>query len=655
MLGGCYPWVDQQIHDENNPEPCSEPPVWYVDNDGDGFGTDQETISSCDPVKGFARQPNDCDDADPDRFPDAEEICDGLDSACGPEVVPLDEIDGDGDGFVTCDPWFGGNGLSGGDCDDANAILFPGAPELCDGLDNACQGALPADEADDDGDGWVICEIDGDGWQGPPIDGGGDCDDAEPNVNPSRVEVCEDGLDNNCDGTGIGCVLEGAIGLGNANAKLVGEQTNTQTGSAVSGAGDVNGDGYDDLLVGAHDWNSNEGAAYLVLSSPAGVASGPLTNADAKFESEAADDYTGWSISGAGDVNNDGFDDILVGAFRNDGAAVDAGAAYLMFGSAAGIVGGPLASADAKFTGEAADDMAGFSVSGAGDINDDGLDDILVGAQSEGGTAGAVYVVMGAYGLVDMSLASADAKLTGENPGDYAGYSVSDAGDLNGDAYDDVLVGAIYGGDLYHDEGVVYVVHGAQYGIADMSLADADTKLNGEATGDSAGAAVSSAGDVNGDGYADIMNGAFENDAGGNMAGALYVNLGAVGGISSMILTNSDTRITGAAESYTGWSVSDSGDLDGDGFDDVIMGAYNEFNGANGRVYLLYGSAAGIASGTLANAAAVLNQESAGDGAGASVSGAGDVDGDGYADILVGAPIYDSATGAAYLLLGGAM
>jgi len=182
---GCYPWVDGDLHAINNPEDCPDPTEWYVDGDGDGYGDPLGKVKvACDPPGELVDVAGDCDDTDPATFPDAAELCDGLNSSCS-EVVAEDERDDDGDGFVECEDWTGDAGLSGGDCDPTDGSVFPNAVELCDGLVNACGGDLPADEIDGDGDGYVICDIDINGWDGDgSVTGGLDCDDGDSEEHP---------------------------------------------------------------------------------------------------------------------------------------------------------------------------------------------------------------------------------------------------------------------------------------------------------------------------------------------------------------------------------------------------------------------------------------------------------------------------------------
>ena len=269
------------------------------------------------------------------------------------------------------------------------------------------------------------------------------------------------------------------------------------------------------------------------------------------FTGAAANDFFGYSVSTAGDVNGDGYDDVIVGAYGNATGGIDAGRAYIYYG---GNIFNSIA--DVILTGAAASDFFGSSVSAAGDVNGDGYDDVVVGANSNdagGNDAGRAYIYFGGSSMNN----TADVILTGAAANDAFGSSVSTAGDVNGDGYSDVIIGAPYNDAGGIDAGRAYIYFG---GSSMNNVVDVTT--TGAAANDNFGYSVSTSGDVNGDGFADVIVGAYLNDAGGTDAGRAYIYFG-----GSSMNNIVDVTLTGAAANDNfGWSVSTSGDVNGDGY-----------------------------------------------------------------------------------------
>jgi hypothetical protein len=285
----------------------------------------------------------------------------------------------------------------------------------------------------------------------------------------------------------------------------------------------------------------------------------------------------------------------------------------------------------------------GCSVASAGDVNGDGYADVIIGAYQSGRVGQAVgraYIYFG--GLRPQN--RPDVILTGEAAGDAFGVCVASAGDVNKDGYSDVIVGAYQNDARGANAGRAYVYFGGP-----KPHERPDIVLNGEAAGDAFGYAVASAGDVNHDGYADVIVGAYENSARGAGAGRAYVFFG-----GARPHDRPDVTLTGASAGDSfGFSVAGAGDANKDGFADVAVGAYH--NGAGGkdagRVYVYYGGKAPSETAGL-----VLTGEAAGDAFGYAVAAAGDANGDGFADLAVGAYGNDaggSAAGRAYVFFGG--
>jgi hypothetical protein len=402
-----------------------------------------------------------------------------------------------------------------------------------------------------------------------------------------------------------------------------GETTLDYYGGSTSSAGDVNGDGYNDIIVGAYlndGAGTDAGEVYVYFGS----ASGPSSTPDWSDQGEAVNDTFGIDVDCAGDVNGDGYDDIIVGAYRNNGAGAGAGEVYVYFGSASG----PGAAPNWSDQGSAAGDQFGWSVAGAGDVNSDGYDDIIIGAprnDTTGFNSGTAYVYFGsASGLS----ASPSWARYGEADSDNFGWSVAGAGDVNGDDYDDVIISAPYNDEAASLAGKVYYYLGYSGGL----VGSPSWNATGESAEDIMGISIAGAGDINGDDYDDIIVGAPYNDDGGAEAGKIYVYYGRGTGPGA---TPAWTDQGEADEDYLGSSVDGAGDINGDGYDDIVAGAYGNGDSGHsaGKVYIHYGSANGLNS----TPAWSKPGEAQLDRFGASVSGAGDTNRDGYDDIIVGA------------------
>ena len=395
-------------------------------------------------------------------------------------------------------------------------------------------------------------------------------------------------------------------------------------------------------------------------------------------------DYTGESASSAGDVNGDGFDDLIIGARSADpGGDSEAGSSYVLFGRSGGFasvinLGALDGTTGFRLDGDLAGDRSGYSVSSAGDVNGDGFSDLIVGAfgaDPNGSYSGSSYVVFGKSGgfssVINLALlnGSTGFQLNGVSGGDNAGRSVSSAGDVNGDGLADLIIGADRADPF--QAGSSYVVFGRTGGFTpqiNLSTLNGTTgfRMDGVASFDFSGFSVSGAGDVNGDGFDDLIIGAYGADSG---AGAAYVVFGKSGGFASAInLSTLDGttgfRLIGEDNDVAGKSVSAAGDVNGDGFDDLFVGDYGaDFNAASGSgsSYVVFGKSGGFASainlstldGTIGFR---LDGVAANEGSGRPVSSAGDVNGDGFDDLIIGARLAEPngiGSGSSYVVFGG--
>ncbi|MBS1565343.1 MAG: VCBS repeat-containing protein [Bacteroidetes bacterium] len=398
-------------------------------------------------------------------------------------------------------------------------------------------------------------------------------------------------------------------------------------GNSVAPAGDINGDGFSDVIVGNKSINSNKGAAYIFTGSAA------ATLTSTSWTKNGSGGQTGFRVSSAGDVNGDGYSDLLVGVSGVPGplgGPAYAGAAYVYHGSATGL------SSTAAWSQTGAANSNFGSVATAGDVNGDGYSDVIVGATGAGSTnTGAAYVYFGSSTGLSTTVSWTG---TGAASGSYYGYSVACAGDVNADGYSDILVGTYA---LGTNNGAAYLYLGSAAGPATSA-----SWTGSGAASSYYGACVAGAGDVNGDGYSDILIGA--PGVGANYNGAVYLYKGSAAGITG---TTAAWSKTGASYSVLGIGAASAGDVNGDGYGDVIVGGSGiPTGGAPGYAAVYLGSASGLAASPVWSVTTGNNTYY-----GWSVASAGDVNGDGYSEIIVGA--YGSGSnnnGAAYMYYGSA-
>ncbi len=590
-----------------------------VDGDGDGDGY---------PLQ------DDCDDGDAAVHPGAEEVCDGIDNDCdGQSDEGLGKLrrwyaDSDDDGYGDALIWEedceqpSGYVSDASDCDDGDAAVHPGAEETWyDGVDADCDGASDYD-------------ADGDGHDSQEQGGGTDCDDEDEAVHPGQLDW-SDGYDSDCDGTAD------QTGPPGATAIVLGDELGDHAAYALEGVGDVDGDGLDDLLLGA----PGRDLAFLLPGAISGTAAASQV-ATATVSGEAGIQL-GSALAAAGDADGDGYADLLLGARLAEGMT---GAAYLLHGPLSGAT--DLGEAQAVLLGEQLGDYAGCAVAGAGDVDGDGHADQLLGARGADGAgeeAGAALLFLGPLSG-QRSAAGADAWLEGEASRAFAGCAVAGVGDSDGDGLDDLLVGAR--GE--ESGGRAYLLLGPVSG--QLSLAAAAAVMEGADAFDYAGGALAGPGDVDGDGLADLLVGAYGNDAGGSNAGAAYLLLGRAekDWTSPVALSSSDAVLPGeTSNDRAGIAVAGAGDVDGNGHADLLVGADDAGEDGRGAAYLVLGPVQG--SYQLEWADIEFGGDEEDEGAGSAVAGAGDGDGDGLADFLVGAHLRDeggSEAGAAFLLRG---
>jgi hypothetical protein len=387
-----------------------------------------------------------------------------------------------------------------------------------------------------------------------------------------------------------------------------GDAANDRLGVFVSGAGDVNKDGYPDLIAGALYDDNNGSSSGMVRV------------------------YSGKDGRILGDVNNDGYADVIAGAWHDDNNGTYSGSARVFSGKDGKILH--------TFNGDSAGDEFGTSVSEAGDVNKDGYGDVIVGAwhdDNNGSDSGMARVFSGKDGKVLHTF-------NGDSAGDRFGTSVSSAADVNKDGFPDLVVGATFDDNNGADSGMVRIFSGKNSAILHS--------FNGDAVNDQLGKSVCGAGDVNKDGWPDVIAGAIVADTkNGTDSGMVRVYSGVYIAVKAgppvLYTFNGDS-----AGDHFGTAVSDAGDVNKDSYPDLFAGALLDDNKglSSGMVRVFSGKDGKILY--------TFDGDSAGDWLGAAVGNAGDVNKDGYPDLIAGAFLDDNnggASGSAYVFSGKAL
>ena len=506
---------------------------WYRDGDGDGYGVEEDRVFQCFPPEGYVELITDCDDDDSARYPAAVEFCmDGVDNNCDGVVDDCTMSLADADATL----W-------GHEQKDYVGKSLTGAGDLNqDGWDDIVVGALWAGEYSCGEVSIVYGPISGEHvladvadvvfWNEEEnylgqsiavldIDGDGGRDVVTSSYNAPAYDGSTAG---GAVYVKYGPFAPGAIQIGVEADTILRGAEQEYAGATLVNAGDVEGDGADELLVGAHGASAlgveNSGVAYLLTYSD--IEQGDLSEATARVVGESSYDFGYGVQAAAGDVDGDGFSDVLIGATGQSGDRDHSGAAFLFLGPIEGTRS--LGDADLKVSGIFSDTCIGSSLSVA-DLDDDGVKDLLIGDLCDPTNAedsGAVYLVSGTE-RGDFSLTNAIGRLLGENRDDKAGI-VEAVDDFNQDGRSDILVGAHYHDETGSNAGAVYLilepVNGTQY------LEDAALKLYGINSGAWAGAVLAGVGDVNADGAPDIAIGAYGTYRGDVKVGAVHLLFG---------------------------------------------------------------------------------------------------------------------------------
>lgn len=648
--------------------------TFFPDNDKDGYGAPLNAVTGCASIIGYVSNNADCNDQKKDVHPNAVELCDTLiDENCDGVTDNAIEanlwyLDFDKDGYGTSavslyacatPTWYV---IDKTDCNDLEKNTYPNAVEICkDTIDNNCNGITDTDTQvvtwylDFDQDGF------GDAAQTkldcvqPPgyVKNNSDCNDANLLIHPNAKEVCNNGVDDNCDGSVNGCILQNPSTLGNANFKLIGENTNDQSGNVVT-FGDMNGDGKKDILSSSIHHLFDTGVVYLVHQIP-NTKTASFATAGIILTGEHVGDLFGSGLFVA-KINADAIDDLVVTApgYKNAKGEI-VGATYILFGPIS--TNALTQQTTKKLIGNNTTSPVTRGISLC-DINGDSIQDLLLGAPSENsssGTAtGIIHIHLGPFTSGESFLQNSAIQIIGEFSYGNTGIAI-DCQSASKTSPAIIAIGSP-NTPFTVNEGNVSLIKGP-FQSSSALLADAPTVFTTKAKQALVGTHVNLSHDFNGDGINDLLMSSPGNATNGVKAGALHIFYAPfVKGEFSV--SNANLTILGEVDDNLGYWNTSICDPNNDQIPDLFVGAFNHAQNSSltGGAYLLpLDSIKTKNILSIKSVATVFLGEKSEDRAGISVHCAGDINGDGVDDLAVGAFLEDTGgknAGAAYIIFG---